>query len=162
MILPLGLTCVQRIANIRQQYGLKDLFIVGIGGVTEPEDALRYIDCGADVVQAATVFFSDPYFASRVRTLMDLRWPTVEAKLRLIKDAAVKNWSRAWDSLKIHHSHQDEILRGAANDCWKSYEEELQPGRVAAARSLSAAPGIEEFRVKILNLMVSSKALVRK
>ena len=161
LILSLGLNTVQRLAKLREQHALKDLVIVGIGGVTEAEDVMRYLDSGADLVQAATIFFSDPYFAGKVRGLMDRKWSTADVRLRQVKDSAAKNWSRAWDLLKPQYTAEQERLANAAFVAWKRYEEQLQPARVAAARSLTPAPGVEDFRRNILNSLFNPQATVR-
>lgn len=56
LILEQGLQMVSRVAQIRDYLGIKtkDLGIIGVGGVSTSEHFQRYLNAGADVVQAAT------------------------------------------------------------------------------------------------------------
>lgn len=48
-----GLDMVRRLAHLRQQLGLS-FALVGVGGVTLPQDYQEYIEAGADLVMSAT------------------------------------------------------------------------------------------------------------
>jgi dihydroorotate dehydrogenase len=66
LILQVGLRTVRELAALRTREG-HSYAIVGVGGVNHENDVLLYEKAGADVVQAANVFFTDPLFALRVR-----------------------------------------------------------------------------------------------
>lgn len=65
MIKPYGLEMVQRLNKMRIEKGLA-YPIMGIGGVTSPEDYEEYINAGADAVQSATGAMMDPYLAYKI------------------------------------------------------------------------------------------------
>lgn len=65
LIRPYGLTMVERLHKLRTEWKL-DLSIIGIGGVTSPEDYDDYLLAGADVVQSATGVMKDPLLAYKI------------------------------------------------------------------------------------------------
>ncbi len=64
-IKPYGLDMVKRLAQIRKDWNM-NYAILGIGGVTSPEDYTEYLDTGADVVQSGTGAMMDPYLAHKI------------------------------------------------------------------------------------------------
>lgn len=60
-----GLDMVSRLVVIRQIQEL-DFKIIGVGGVTRPDDYQFYIDAGADVVMSATGAMWNPYLAEQI------------------------------------------------------------------------------------------------
>ncbi len=66
-----GLEMVERIASIKEAKGWKDLAVVGMGGVTTPEDYFQYRRLGADVVQSATGAMWKPNLAIDIRDALE-------------------------------------------------------------------------------------------
>lgn len=62
-----GLEMVERIATIKKAKNWKDLAIVGVGGVTTPDDYFHYMNLGADAVQSATGAMWKPHLAIDIR-----------------------------------------------------------------------------------------------
>lgn len=60
-----GLEMVERMVALRSQHDL-DFAVVGVGGVTEPEDYFAYRDHGADAVMSATGAMWNPYLAQEI------------------------------------------------------------------------------------------------
>jgi dihydroorotate dehydrogenase/orotate phosphoribosyltransferase len=65
MIRPYGLNMVEQLVKIRKEDNLK-LAIIGVGGVTVPDDYDKYISIGADAVQSATGAMMDPLLAYKI------------------------------------------------------------------------------------------------
>lgn len=65
-ILWAGLDMVKRLAKERKRQGI-DFKIVGVGGVVDPDDYLKYIKEGADCVMSATGVMWNPYLASQIK-----------------------------------------------------------------------------------------------
>jgi len=61
-----GLDFVKRIKRARDTQGLK-FTIIGVGGVTTPQDFREYRDAGADVVMSATGAMWNPYLAKEIK-----------------------------------------------------------------------------------------------
>lgn len=64
-----GLDMVKRLFKIRHEAGA-DIKIIGVGGVTKPEDYFEYIDAGADAVMSATGAMWNPELAQEIRQLV--------------------------------------------------------------------------------------------
>ncbi|MBI5470508.1 hypothetical protein HY968_04305 [Candidatus Kaiserbacteria bacterium] len=63
-----GLDMVKRLKAAREKVGA-DFKIVGVGGVTHPEDYKEYRDLGADLVMSATGAMWNPYLAKEIREM---------------------------------------------------------------------------------------------
>lgn len=61
-----GLDMVRRLKALRSKLGLS-YTIVGVGGVTVPEDFREYRDVGADIVMSATGAMWNPYLAKEIK-----------------------------------------------------------------------------------------------
>lgn len=61
-----GLEMVKRLIKIRQEAGA-DIKIIGVGGVTKPEDYFEFKNAGADAVMSATGAMWNPYLAKEVK-----------------------------------------------------------------------------------------------
>lgn len=61
-----GLYMVKRLKKIREELGYK-FTIVGVGGVTTPDDYFEYINSGADAVMSATGAMWNPYLAQEIK-----------------------------------------------------------------------------------------------
>lgn len=61
-----GLDMVKRLKEIRGELEYK-YTIIGVGGVTTPDDFFEYRDAGADVVMSATGAMWNPYFAREIK-----------------------------------------------------------------------------------------------
>ena len=64
-IKPYALNSVKTLYKLRDQFKMK-FAIIGIGGVTKPEDFESYLAVGADAVQSATGAMTDPYLAFKI------------------------------------------------------------------------------------------------
>ena len=61
-----GLDMVRKLSTLRQQLGLS-FTIVGVGGVTRPEDYQAYMAAGATLVMSATGAMWNPYLAQDIK-----------------------------------------------------------------------------------------------
>jgi dihydroorotate dehydrogenase (NAD+) catalytic subunit len=61
-----GLEMVRRLKKIREELGYK-YTIVGVGGVTIPDDFFEYRNAGADIVMSATGAMWNPYLARDIK-----------------------------------------------------------------------------------------------
>jgi dihydroorotate dehydrogenase (NAD+) catalytic subunit len=64
-IRPFGLSHTEKLNHIRNEKGY-EYAVIGIGGVTTPEDYELYLSLGADAVQSATGAMMDPYLAHKI------------------------------------------------------------------------------------------------
>jgi len=62
-----GLEMAERIMVIKKQKGWKDFTVVGVGGVTTPDDYFTYMKFGVDAVQSATGAMWRPTLALEIR-----------------------------------------------------------------------------------------------
>jgi len=65
-----ALRAIRHLSRLRKGRDDWNFGIIGIGGITLPSDVVAYIRAGADVVQATSVFFRDPYFGIKVRSFL--------------------------------------------------------------------------------------------
>lgn len=63
-----GLDMVQKLVDLRQKLGLS-FAIIGVGGVTRPEDYHEYRQSGADVVMSATGAMWNPQLAQEIKAI---------------------------------------------------------------------------------------------
>jgi dihydroorotate dehydrogenase len=61
-----GIDMVARLKNIREEEGYQ-YRIIGVGGVTTPEDYIEYQNAGADCVLSATGMMWNPYLAESIK-----------------------------------------------------------------------------------------------
>lgn len=61
-----GLEMVERLKGVRDQNGL-DFTIIGVGGVTTPEDYEDFVQTGADAVMSATGAMWNPFLAQDIK-----------------------------------------------------------------------------------------------
>ena len=61
-----GLDMVKRLKKLREEFGYS-YTIIGVGGVTTPEDFLEYRRAGADAVMSATGAMWNPYLAKEIK-----------------------------------------------------------------------------------------------
>jgi dihydroorotate dehydrogenase len=57
----------KKAVQFKEELGLKDYVVIGIGGVTKPEHINQYLDLGVDAVQTAVGAWADPYLASKYK-----------------------------------------------------------------------------------------------
>lgn len=65
-----GLDMVNKLKNIRKELGLS-FQIIGVGGVTTPDDFFEYMDAGADAVMSATGAMWNPYLAKDIKERLE-------------------------------------------------------------------------------------------
>lgn len=63
-----GIEMVKRLKSLRESLGYK-FTIIGVGGVTEPQDFIEYRQAGADIVMSATGAMWNPYLAQEIKKL---------------------------------------------------------------------------------------------
>lgn len=86
---PIALACVHACAQVVV------LPIVGMGGVTSPDDVLDFLAAGASAVALGTILFSDPLAPSRIRAELDsARTPAVVLSGQVIHGLARKSASQ--------------------------------------------------------------------
>ena len=61
---------VSRIMSVKKFKGWRDLAVVGVGGVTTPDDYFRYMNLGVDAVQSATGAMWKPRLAWDIRNAL--------------------------------------------------------------------------------------------
>lgn len=61
-----GLDMARKLVKARQEVG-SNIKIIGVGGVTKPEDYFEYTDAGADVVMSATGAMWNPILAQEIK-----------------------------------------------------------------------------------------------
>ena len=61
-----GLEMVERLKKLREEFNYS-FKIIGVGGVTTPEDFLEYRNAGADIVMSATGAMWNPYLAREIK-----------------------------------------------------------------------------------------------
>lgn len=62
-----GLEMAERIMEVKKRKSWKDLVVIGVGGVTTPDDYKRYMNLGVDAVQSATGAMWNPRLALEIR-----------------------------------------------------------------------------------------------
>jgi orotate phosphoribosyltransferase len=87
-IRPFGLSHVEKLKEIQQAKGY-DYAIMGIGGVTTPEDYELYLSLGADAAQSATGAMMDPYLAHKIYQ----KESELKAEYALSKSFGIKNFA---------------------------------------------------------------------
>jgi dihydroorotate dehydrogenase (NAD+) catalytic subunit len=147
-----GLRCVQDLARIRQQEGANKVAIIGVGGISDPMDVKSYIDSGADIVQATTAFFVDPYFGMRVRSFLDAQFSSKRMTAEDEVTFARYNWSRACGDLEKELGGNSATLRAVRDAALQDFVE--WEGRHNAATSLGPRrpapyPSADEFKKRI-------------
>ncbi len=65
LLRPYGLSMVEELDKLRKELNVK-YSIIGVGGVTTPEDYELYMQAGADAVQSGTGAMMDPYLAYKI------------------------------------------------------------------------------------------------
>lgn len=61
-----GVEMVTRLKKLRNKSGMK-FAVIGVGGVTKPEDYFEYVSAGADTVMCATGAMWNPYLAQEIK-----------------------------------------------------------------------------------------------
>lgn len=65
-----GLDMVKRLKKLREELGYK-FTIIGVGGVTTPDDFFEYRNAGADIVMSATGAMWNPYLAKEIKERLE-------------------------------------------------------------------------------------------
>ena len=159
-ILRFGLSCVQSLAAIREREKLSEMAIVGIGGVTTTEDVQRYIESGADLVQCASAFFVDSYFAIKARQFLDSKLHRNELTADEEVDLARGNWSRAVGELKHEFGKNQVVWSHVELIALQGFQEWERDHRATIAlgpRRSSPIPTIEDFKTRIKDRLRQAK-----
>jgi dihydroorotate dehydrogenase len=147
-----ALDCVQSLVAIRESEALKQIAIIGIGGVTEPGDVLNFLKSGADLALATTAFFDDPYFGIRVRRVLDSELSKGEFSVEDEKQAARINWSQAIGTLEQELGGSEAVARtireNALADIFEWEREHAASVSLGPRRSLAVTTP-EEFARRI-------------
>ncbi len=75
-----GLDMVKRIKLLREELDM-DFSIIGVGGVTVPEDYNEYIHAGADAVMSATGAMWNPYLALDIKRYLSVTIEVIDKKI---------------------------------------------------------------------------------
>lgn len=150
-ILRHGLRCVDALAKIREADRLK-IAIIGIGGITEPQDVKSYLDAGADAVQATTAFFNDSLFAVRVRNMLDQEQPRAASALEQQRELALHNWAKAETELNDERARDRAAVGKAALEVWSKWKEDFDRTAAMGPRR-GPAPTVEDFKTRIRRLL---------
>jgi dihydroorotate dehydrogenase (NAD+) catalytic subunit len=67
-----GLEMVKRLKELREEFNYS-YTIIGVGGVSTPEDFMEYRNAGADVVMSATGAMWNPYLAQEIKKNLNLK-----------------------------------------------------------------------------------------
>lgn len=138
-----ALKCIRDLVQIREEEGLKDLAVIGVGGVTEPSEVHALLGLGADAVQAATVFYEDAYFGVRVRRYLEEQY--LSRKLSLEEQLRLEHWNwseavRQKDGLKL--SKAGLVI---ANDIWFEHESRVRETASRGPRSSLPPKTVADF-----------------
>lgn len=148
-----GLRAVQDARRIISADGFDHLRIVGIGGVTSVEHVRDYLQAGANVVQATTVFFDDPLFGVRVRSYLDKALEYDELLASDQERLAYFEWRHAYDDLRKTTA----ITYEMAMSVWGRWHD----GHVRAADSGARRSGLgftrDDFRKSMLAMLGSRR-----
>jgi dihydroorotate dehydrogenase len=76
-IKPAGQAMVRKLLDSRQKLGItaKDFAIIGVGGIMTAEDALEYLELGADSIQSGTGAMWNPYLAAEFKAKLKALQP---------------------------------------------------------------------------------------
>lgn len=148
-LLSLGLQTIERLARIRDRGGFHDLALLGMGGVTTPPDVQCYLDSGADVVQATTVFLSDPLFGERVHQFLEDRESVFEDPERWLQREARNNWNQAFDSLETAYPAKTRSVAEAAVAVWMDWKNRPSSEGPRSGPKRMTAPDVLEFSRRI-------------
>jgi len=64
-VLPYSLRQAANLVQFRDELGLDNFSIIGIGGVTKPADIEKYLELGVDAVQSVVGVYENPYLATQ-------------------------------------------------------------------------------------------------
>ena len=148
-LLALGLQTIERLARIRERDGLRNLSLLGMGGVTAPVDVQSYLDSGADAVQAATVFLVDPLFGEKVHQFLEDREIASEDPDRRVERQARGNWLQAVEILDAENPTKAQAMTQASAAVWLDWRKSaFGEGAWSGPRRI-AAPNVHEFYRRI-------------
>jgi dihydroorotate dehydrogenase (NAD+) catalytic subunit len=148
-LLALGLQTIERLSRIREHKGLHGLALLGMGGVTSPLDVQRYLDSGADVVQAASVFLIDPLFGEKVHQFLEDREAVSEdPDRRLVRDAR-NNWTQAFDRLETENPTRGQAVAQAAVAVWMEWKNRTSSDGPWSGPKRMHAPDVLDFSRRI-------------
>ena len=72
---PLRARATEVMRLLRDRVG-DDMVLIGVGGITTPEDALERLEAGADLLQAYTAFiYEGPWWPARMNAALARRSP---------------------------------------------------------------------------------------
>jgi dihydroorotate dehydrogenase (NAD+) catalytic subunit len=146
LIARFGLKLTKQLRDIREREGLS-FGIIGIGGITSPSDVLEYLHAGADVVQAASIFFRDPFFGTKVRRHL------VSESLAQKSVAEIEAWTALANVFAATRQLGDEVvptkLLQASHDVLVEWHANQRALMSAGPRKALPVPSIGEFSTRI-------------
>jgi dihydroorotate dehydrogenase len=148
-LLPIGLQTIERLAGIRERGGFRDLVLLGMGGVTTPQDVQNYLDSGADVVQATTVFLFDPLFGEKVHQFLEDRESVLEDPERRLEREARSYWLQAFDRLETDNPRKSQAVAQAAVAVWMDWKKHSSSEGPWSGPKRMTAPDAFEFSRRI-------------
>lgn len=142
-----AMKCIRDMVQIRAAEGLKELVIIGVGGVTEPSEVHTLLGLGANAVQAATAFYEDAYFGVRVRRYLEEQF--LSRKLSLEEQLREEHWNwseavRQIDGLKLNRPGL-----AIANEVWFDHESRVRETVARGPRVSLALKPVADF-VKLI------------
>jgi dihydroorotate dehydrogenase (NAD+) catalytic subunit len=113
-ILRLGLRTIQELRNLKTRENLKELALIGMGGITQPQHVQQYLTAGADAVQATAAFFVNPRFGESVRRLLEHQLESEQPLSSSRAQASRRNWAEASNWLERKYPGKADEISAAA------------------------------------------------
>lgn len=155
-----ALSCVQELASIRTTEKLNRLGIIGIGGISTPQDVLTFLNSGADVVQATTAFFADSYFGIKVRRVLDSELRSKQLTSEEEEDVAGLNWRKALRDVEAELGGTEplrHLVRDAATADILEWERQHAESVKLGVRRPLAVPTPRQFAERIRARLAKAK-----
>lgn len=154
-ILRYGLNCVKNLAKIKQEQQLDNIGIIGCGGVMTPADVQSYLNSGADVVQATTLFLVDSLAGIKVQEYLNSQIKSSEISAEQEIEIALVNWSKATQAIEREierkYGRDDGFLSRIEEAALVDFREWERGHRatVALGPRRSSIPTVEDFDKRI-------------
>ena len=129
--------------------GLREVYLLGVGGATRVADLEKYLTAGAHVVQCASALISDAYFGIRARKHLDSTLPKRKMSLAEIERVARTNWAHALHKVASEKGDTQQT-HDAAFSVWSGWKRDFDaaqkrgPLRADPPREIDFAQMIRE------------------
>jgi hypothetical protein len=157
-LLKLGLSSVRAVRRALEELNLSEHVIIGVGGVHEPVNVMDYLEAGATVVQAASVFFEDTLFGAKVLGALVRRGDTEPRGPDELREAIQEHTLRA--IMQVSH-HRPEIsfqrVQQIGFELLARHERELKQEMQRGPWLVRRAPSVFDLAQQIENRLGERK-----